>query len=158
MRKNNCLITLVACFAICALSGCNTAGTYKVSKSDEEARVGSPDGKLDAVLIREDGGGAPGGRDWSVYIVSTGSPVIRPNAHDVFTAGKLRNEKITREQEYLLGIHYDIAAIDSFRNLWVSSELQPNSGLRDNYFVEIRLMPTSDTFSLLTPDGYFKDR
>jgi hypothetical protein len=155
MHKKNHLIALVACLTVCVLSGCDAPGTYQVSKSDEMTRVTSPNGKLDAVLVREDGGGAPGGWDWSVYIVSRGSPVIRPNARAVFEAGTLRNQKIMWEQEHLLGIHYDIAAIDSFRNLWASPELQPNGGTKNDYLVEIQLKPTSD-YSLLTPDGDFK--
>jgi hypothetical protein len=81
--------------------------------------VASPNGELDAVLTREDGGGAAGGWEWYVHIVAKGNPVVRPRSHELFNAGTLTDEKIMWTQEHLLEIQYDIAEINQFTNIWV---------------------------------------
>src|SRR5882672_7874352 len=124
---------------ICVSGGCGSSSTYTVPKADEESRVTSPNGQLDAVLVREDGGGAAGGWDWDVYIVANGNPVVRPRSRSLFEAGTLTDEKLTWNQDHLLEIHYDIAEIGQFTNIWASSEIQNGSEGRNNYYVEIRL-------------------
>ena len=127
------------------------------SWGSEEARVSSPNGKLDAVLIRDDGGGAAGGWEWYVYLVAKGSKVDESKAHAIFNAGTLSGEKLVWVQEHLLEIRYNIAAINQFRNLWSLDEIAGVGGSGDrDFFVEIRLSPSSQNFSLLTPNGDFK--
>ncbi len=154
--KHRIAIAICAALIICSSQGCGGSRTYTVPKADEETRVTSPNGELDAVLTREDGGGAAGGWEWYVYIVAKGNPVVRPGSHELFNAGTLTDEKIMWNQEHLLEIHYDIAEINQFTNIWGSSQLQNGREGRNEYFVEIRLAPAPRDFSLLTPNGEFR--
>lgn len=110
-------------------------------------------------MIREDGGGALGGFEWYAYIVAKGKAVDARKSHEIFHAGTLMGGKLAWSQPHLLEIRYDVANIEQFRNLWGLAEIQNvgSQGERD-YFVEIRLMPSSDGFSLLTPNGGFKSQ
>jgi hypothetical protein len=150
-------IVICATLVICSSQGCGVSRTYTVPKADEETRVTSPNGELDAVLTREDFG-ASGGWEWDVYIVAKGNPVVRPRSHSLFNAGTLTNEKITWTQEHLLEIDYDIAEINQFTNIWGSSEIQNGVDIHNEYFVEIRLAPAPGAFSLLTPNGRFRQK
>ena len=154
--KHRIAVAICTALIICSFQGCGVSRTYTVPKADEEARVTSPNGELDAVLTREDGGGAAGGWEWYVYIVAKGSPVVRQRSHELFNAGTLTDEKITWNQEHLLEIHYDIAEINQFTNIWGSSEIQNGREGRNEYFVEIRLAPAPRDFSLLTRNGQFR--
>ena len=118
-------------------------------------RVTSPNGLLDAVMIRKPYGGAAGGFEWYVSVVPTGKAVKLNGI--VFQAGKLTGEKLVWNQAHLIEIQYDIALIEQFRNLWGLHEVQDvgSKGERD-YEVEIRLAPSSQNFSVLTPDGRFR--
>jgi hypothetical protein len=42
-------------------------------------------------------------------------------------------------QEHLFEIHYDLAEIDQFTNIWLSSEIQNDREGSNEYFVGIRL-------------------
>jgi hypothetical protein len=152
MKRLNALLIFCAATAISFPIGC--VGNHHFS---EEARLTSPNGALDAVLIREDGGDALSGFEWHAFIVAKGSAVDVHKSHEVFRAGALTDGKFVWNQPHLLEIHYDAAEIDQFRNLWGLYEIQ-NVGSQGerNYLVEIRLMPSSDGFSLLTPNGSFK--
>jgi len=154
--RHRIAIAIFAALIICFSEGCGLSGTYTVPKADEETRVTSPNGELDAVLVREDGGGAAGGWEWYVYIVAKGNPVVRPRSHSIFNAGTLTDEKIIWTSQHLLEIHYDIAEINQFTNIWGSSEIQNGREGRNEYFVEIRLAPSPRDFSLLTPNGEFR--
>lgn len=149
-------------FVIFILIGCRERGqatTTKTSEGSEEARVTSPNGQLDAVLTRDDGGGAAGGWEWYVYIVAKGTRVDESKAHPVFNAGTLTGQKIVWTQEHLLEIQYDIAYINQFRNIWGSSEISSaGSAGGSEYLVEIRLVPSHPDFSLLTPNGEFRPK
>jgi hypothetical protein len=149
----------IACIALSVLFGCGEESDKKIAKDEEQIRVTSPNGQLDAILLREDGGGAAGGWEWYVYIVSKGSYVIPKNDSPIFNAGTLTNGRILWTQEHLVEINYDIAQINQFRNLWGLNEIQ-NVGAagEHNYLVEIRLNSTSQSFSLLTADGKFKPK
>jgi hypothetical protein len=158
LRLRRVATAICVALIICVSGGCGSSSTYTVPKSDEETRVTSPNGELDAVLTREDGGGAAGGWEWYVYIVAKGNPVVRPRSHELFNAGTLTEEKIVWTQEHLLEIHYDIAEINQFTNIWASSEIQNDVDIHNEYFVEIRLAPASRDFSLLTPNGRFREK
>lgn len=144
-----CLLILVCSF------GCS-GRPNPTSRGLEQARVNSPKGDLDAVLLRQDAGGAAGGWEWNVYIVPKGKPVSA-RYHDVFYAGTLVSPKVSWNQEHLLGIHYDIADIHNFRNLWALDEINKiGANGEGDYLVEIRLAPSSPDFSLLTASGTFR--
>jgi hypothetical protein len=156
IKKGGVVLALVAGSAFFMLA-C-TART-EISKELEEERITSPSGTLDAVLIRDDGGGAAGGWEWYVYIVAKGSPVDVKHSHPVFNAGTLTGEQLRWAEEHLLEIHYDIADINQFKNLWGSAEIQnaANEG-KDEYLIEIQLSPSSKDSSLLTPNGRFRPK
>jgi hypothetical protein len=156
------LFPLNAIVTILLLIGCGDSGKTpmtKVPAGSEEARVTSPNGRLDAILIRDDGGGAAGGWEWYVYIVSKGAIVDESKAHPVFNAGTLTGEKLVWNQEHLLEIQYDVAYINQFKNIWGSAEIN-NAGTTggSEYLVEIRLAPSHPDFSLLTPSGEFRPK
>jgi hypothetical protein len=108
-------------------------------------------------MIRQDGGEALGGFEWYAYIVPKGAAVDIHKSREIFHAGSLMGEQFVWNQPHLLEIRYDMANIEQFRNLWGLYEIQNvgSEGQRD-YLVEIRLAPSSPTFSLLMPDGGFK--
>jgi hypothetical protein len=160
------LAALFVCIAIYLLSNlisCTESGkksTSKVFLGSEEARVTSPNGQLDAVIIREDGGGAAGGWEWYVYIVGKGSRVDEGKLHPVFNAGTLTGEKLVWHQDHLLEIYYDVADINQFRNLWGSYEIDGKGASEPRSYtkVEIRLVPSQPDFSLLGPYGEFRPK
>jgi len=153
------LIAMLTCTTISALAGCNGAPKTGTFWGSEETRVTSPNGQLDAVMIRDEGGGAAGGWEWYVYIVPKGSRVDANRAHAIFNAGTLTGEKLVWGQEHRLEIRYDIAYINQFRNLWGSYEVHRAGNAGENeYLVEIRLSPSSQDFSLLTANGEFKPK
>jgi len=146
---------------ICSFSGCN--GGQRVPRRgsasgwSELMRVSSPNGLLDAVLAQHVyGGAAGGGVDSNVYIVLKGTPVYAKRSREVFSADPTTNARLVWKRDHLLEIHYDIADIHDFRNLWGLYEVEDvgGEGQRD-FEVEIRLVPTSDA-SILTPDGGFR--
>jgi hypothetical protein len=158
--------TALAACLVCAVhfvSGCSESD--RVHKSElpsgsEQARVTSPNGQFDAVLVRDDGGGAAGGWEWYVYIVPKGNEVDDGKAHAVFNAGTLTGGKLVWGQPHLLEIQYDIAEINQFTNIWGSSQAihSDSSSVQQEYLVEIRLSPSHPVFSLLTPDGQFRPK
>ncbi len=126
--------------------------------SSEHSRVTSPDGKLDAVLVVDAyGPAAGGGVDSMVYIVARGAQVPTARAHMIFRADPMTRGTLVWKDAHLLEIHYDVADIYEFHNLWALDEIENvgEEGERDAY-VEIRLAPSSDR-SVLNPDGSFRN-
>jgi hypothetical protein len=127
--------------------------------SAEEMRIPCPENGLDAVVIREAYGGAAGGHEWYVFINTKGSPIPADYNKTVLHAPTLTGEKLVWRDPHLLEVHYDIAHIEQFRNLWSLDEVRKvDSAGESDYFVEIRLEPSSENFSLLNPGGKFKER
>ncbi|MGH9699157.1 MAG: hypothetical protein ACRD5R_05910 [Candidatus Acidiferrales bacterium] len=151
-------IGLVTCF----LGSCDDRAALDrgvFSTSAEQERVTSPNGQLDAVLVRDPYGGAIGGGIyWDVYIVTKGNPIHMKSAKEIFRADSMTNGSLVWKGNHLLEIHYDIAQIEQFRNLWGLHEVEDvgSRGERD-FEVEIRLAPTSGDFSLLKSDGGFRN-
>ncbi len=114
----------------------------------EIAREPSPDGVVDAVLIR-DNCGAPCSYGYSVFIVPRGKPAPRNFEQDIFSADDMLDEKLVWKQPYLLDITYKRALIYKFRNVaYPLGEF----GAKEHdwhYRVEIRLAPSSSGFSYL---------
>lgn len=123
----------------------------------EEARVTSPDGQFDAVILREAYGGAAGGLDWYVCVVAKDShpPSYLHSSFPkyVFWAGTLDGGRLRWREPHVLEIGFDKAEVFYFRNLWGQYEIA-NTGPA-SFMVEVRLVPSSD-FSLLTPSGKFR--
>jgi hypothetical protein len=162
LTHSRAAIVFSAVVIVWFVSGCKDRSVpYEdaFSKSSELTRVTSPNGKLDAVLITYIyGPPAGGGVDFNVYIVPKGVPVHMKAGREVFSADPMTNEQLVWKRDHLLEIHYDIADIHLFRNLWGLHEIGDTGtrGERD-YEVEIRLMPASDS-SALTRDGSFRHR
>jgi hypothetical protein len=158
MRKLLAMPRLIAAtaWAICFFGGCTHTG---VSTATEQARITSPDGQLDAVVLLDSyGPPAEGGNDWDVYITTKGTPINTKTAHVVFRADPLTGGQLAWKENHLLEIHYDIADIHEFRNLWGLHEVVNvgPTGERD-FEVEIRLVPSAD-FSVLNQNGSFRSR
>jgi hypothetical protein len=157
------IIAFCAWLTFCVIAGCDDRATpdrSAYSTASEQARVTSPNGQLDAVLVREPIGGAIGGGvNWNVYITNKGAPIQVRLAHEIFQADPMVGGQLTWEGSHLLEIRYDVAKINEFRNLWGLHEIEDvgSKGERD-FNVEVRLVPSSSDFSLLNQDGSFKQQ
>jgi hypothetical protein len=159
MTEHGVLVSLCASVAICFLLGCGESGQSPKATlflGSEVARVTSPDGRFDAVMTREPIGGVLGGVYWNVFIVPKDAPAPKDDDNTILHAAVLRGEKLIWKQNHLLEIHYDIANIEQFRNLWGSNEVQGHGWRKGDYLAEVRLVPSSPDFSFITPDGGFK--
>jgi hypothetical protein len=139
------------------MSGCKRKiNNHEIPRTLEQTRTTSPSGRLDAVLIRHDAGGAPGGWEWTAYVVPHRQAVLS-SYQPVFYAASLTNARLVWEQDHLLEIQYDKADIHQFRNLWALDEITKVGSSGDgDWLVEVRLAPSSPDFSLLSPSGEFK--
>jgi hypothetical protein len=146
--------------AIGILGGCDDRAVPDnnvYSSSAEQMRVTSPSGEFDAVLVRDPyGPAAGGGVDSNVYIVRKGQAIHMKTAHPFFSADPMNCGKVVWKREHLLEIHYELAYIHEFRNLWSLSEVENvgSTGERD-FEIEIQLVPASES-SALAPDGAFR--
>jgi hypothetical protein len=154
------VISVSVVFSILFFSGCghrSVPNEDALSKSSELMRVTSPNGQWDAVLITYIyGPAAGGGVDSNVYIVPKGGPVSIKKGNEIFSADPMTGAQLIWKRDHLLEIHYDIAYIHQFRNLWGSYEVEDvgSTGERD-YEIEIRLVPASVS-SALTQNGSFR--
>jgi len=143
-------ITIIPWF----LAGC---GRTTPSTWVEEARVTSPDGRFDAVITEATVGPVLGGGVyWNVFIVPKGAAAPKDDKNSLLNASVLRGEKLVWKQNHLLEVHYDLAEIEEFQNVWGSYELQGRGWRPGDYMAEVRLVPSSPDFSFLTPEGDFK--
>jgi hypothetical protein len=143
---------LVFCFLL-ASCGFDPAS----DKVSELARVTSPNGQFDAVLIQDIyGPAAGGGVDSNVYIVQKGAPVHVKAGSEVFSADPMSCGQLVWRRDHLLEIHYNMAYIHTFRNTWGAHEVENvgSTGERD-FEVEILLTPASES-SAIQPDGSFR--
>jgi hypothetical protein len=101
------------------------------------------------------GPAAGGGVDSNVYIVQKGAPVNMKDDREVFSADPMTGGELIWRREHLLEIHYDVANIHKFRNVWELDEVENVGSAEGDFGVEIRLMPLSDS-SALTPNGAFR--
>jgi hypothetical protein len=112
----------------------------------EVARVTSPDGAVDAVMVRTNCGAACS-FGYHVYVVSKGYGAPSDDAKSVFFADDMTDEKLVWLQPHLLEIVYGKALIYRFSNFCYPSEKLGEAD-RD-YPIEIRLSPSSEGFSYL---------
>lgn len=139
--KITCVLVFIAC-AWC-LAGCfNLAGDWVFK---EVGRIKSPDGQVEALIVTGEAG-ATTSLETLVLIVEPGGQVKTQkllNSKAMFRASHLKNFKVVWKEPKLLEIQYDEARIDQFKNLWESWK-----GRDMSYAVEVRLNPTSSTFSV----------
>ena len=123
----------------------------------EQSRITDPTGRFDALVLSETYGPAGGGGvNWYVCIVGKGEPPISAK-EAIMMSTSTRNETVLWREPHLLEIHYDRAEILDFANLWSTNVLGTKwFSTKEPYWVEIRLVPSSATFSIMTPDGSFQ--
>lgn len=119
---------------ICCVTSCDF-----VSR-EEIARVPSPDGIVEAVLIRTNAG-ATTAFGYELYIVPPGGKGQR--GREQLRADHLTDIGIQWRQSKLLEVHYKEGRIFHFSNFWSSKEVG-----EFNYVVEIRLLLLAQPFSL----------
>ena len=149
MKVEKMIAVFLITFALCLVSSC---GNFIIGEQgfEEIARVKSPDGIVDAILI-ENNGGATTSYGYSVFIVPSGmkfdkeSPMFK-SERELFTADHPKGLQLEWSKPKFLEIKYDKARIFGFRNSWHSQEVQ-----NYQYTVELRLVP-SDESSLLEED------
>jgi hypothetical protein len=108
---------------------------------EEIERVKSPDGVVDAIIVRGNGG-ATTSYNYSVFIVPSGvafdeqSPIFDfSRREDLFGTNKRDFQLVWREPR-LLEIRYrSIPLISHYRNFWQSLDVQNNQ-----YVVDVRLI------------------
>ena len=117
------------------------AGNYIFPIGLEEiARVASPDGVIDAVVIRENCG-VPCPFGYSVFLVPKGRNAPNDFGEAVFRADSMVDEKLTWKPDHILEIAYSKAEIYAFRNM---SYPLGDFGAREKnweYRVEVCLKP-----------------
>jgi hypothetical protein len=97
-----------------------------------ESRVPSPDGKVDALLVRHDIGGATVPTINAVFIVPSGNMPIEKT--EIMRGDKFAGLTVKWSQERLLHISYDSGRVFSFRSFWQNKEVN-----NFEYIVEIQL-------------------
>ena len=116
---------------------------------DEIQRLPSPDGKVDAVIIKRNCG-ATTSFAYLLFIVPSGDK-ISGSTSPIFEADHLKNEDLFWKEPKFLNIVYEQARIFHFSNFWHSKEI-------DNfeYVVEIRETPRSAGHALSATDRWEK--
>jgi len=114
----------------------------------EIARVSSPDGAVDAVMIR-DNCGAPCSYGYSIFIVPKGTTAPKNFAQVVFSADDMVNGTLVWKQPHLLAVSYSKATIQKFRNFSFPFGEFGAKEKNWDYKVEIQLAPSSNGFSYL---------
>jgi hypothetical protein len=114
----------------------------------EIARVTSPDGRVDAVIVR-DNCGAPCSYGYTVFVLPNGESTPHDFERAVFSADDMLDEKLVWKQPHLLAISYSRALIYKFRNVAYPFGEFGASQRNWDYRVEIQLAPSSVRFSYL---------
>lgn len=108
------------------------------SEPEVVQRLSSPDGSMDAVLLRYSGAGPTVGSTFSGHIVPEGDVPSENNV--IFNAERVRGTGIDFRwvEPDLLVVHYDTARIGQFQNEWWNGKTGS-----ERRTVEIRLVPRS---------------
>jgi hypothetical protein len=113
--------------AVAVLLGCNLSSPCRQVETN---RFKSPDGKVDAVIIKKDCG-ATTSESYNVFVVASGKEA--KGADLVFKADHVEGLYISWRQPKFLDINYNQARIFQFMNFWQSKDVD---SLR--YVVEVR--------------------
>ena len=126
----------------------NSLGKMLLAEHREEiARITSPDGSVDAVMVNSDCGALCATITF-VTVVAKGKKAPDDPGQYVFSADDTVNPRLLWKQSHLLEIAYDKAFINSFRNGCYPFGV-PGNVESWKYEVEIRLAPSSAGFSYL---------
>ncbi len=146
-------------FCLC-LFGCDLLVKLFSPGANDQAevmRVTSPDNRLDAVMTEVAYRGIGDDFLWCVTIVQKGKSAPMNCASTFFQASTIDNEKLVWKEPHRLDILFRSANIRSYRNVWELCEIEHVSPIgEDNFRVEIRLVPESPDFSVLTSRGGFQ--
>jgi hypothetical protein len=107
---------------------------------EEIARVTSPDGVLDAVVIR-DNCGVPCPYGYSVFLVPKGERAPEDLQRAIFRADSMVDEKLAWNPGHILEIAYSKAEIYAFRNMAYPLGDFGRKEKNWEYRVEVRLVP-----------------
>jgi hypothetical protein len=111
---------------------------------EEIGRVSSPDGRVDAVMIR-DNCGPLCSFGYSVFLVPRGEAAPEDVNRAIFQAYDMEREALSWKRERVLEIAYEKATISRFRNLSHPFGDFDRKEKNWQYRVEIRLAPTTDS-------------
>jgi hypothetical protein len=149
MKALSLLLTAAIASALLCTAGCtNIAGEWQY---EEMQRVKSPDGVVDAVLVRG-GGGATTGFSFSIFLVRSGTGFDQKAAsfeqdRAVFRSDHHDGLHLVWTKPQFLEIRFAKARIFHFANFWHSSDVQ-----NYRYVVEVRLIPLDASTSLTDRD------
>jgi hypothetical protein len=107
----------------------------------EIMRITSPDAKVDAVVVKVEGGLSTTRDPYNLYIVPLGAKVDAAIAS--LNALDMEGLKVFWQEPKFLFIAYRQGYISRFTNLWSSKNVE-----NGRYVVELRLVPLSSSFSL----------
>jgi len=105
----------------------------------ERARATSPDGMLQAV-IAERASGATVSTPIEMYLIPINGTL---SGEPVLLGDRFENLRLSWKGPHFVEIHYDKGRIFKFTNFWQSSNPEQSQNV-----IEIRLKPSSDSFSL----------
>lgn len=105
------------------------------NECEEIQRLRSPDGKVDAVLVRCNGG-ATTSYSYRLSLVPPGGK--NEDGDETLLADHVSNLELSWAKPKFLEIHYQQARIFRFSNFWESAKIE-----NGRYIVEIRLVPAS---------------
>ena len=135
MNHKNFLVYIFLFFSFYSF-GCNAIPLFEAS-STEYYRVKSPDGEVDAVLMKSDAG-ATTSFSYNLFLLPKGSSSQKLSLdYSQFIVDKAESLKITWINNKILQIDCKSARIFRFSNFWQSKEIQDY-----RYIVELRISPT----------------
>jgi hypothetical protein len=111
----------------------------------EIMRVPSPDAKVDAVVVKVEGGLSTTRDPYNLYLVPPGAKVDETVAS--LNALDMEGLKVFWQEPKFLFIEYRQGLIEQFSNSWSSKNVE-----NGRYVVELRLAPFSPSFSLPPAD------
>ncbi len=131
-----------------SLAGC--IRIFGEPQHEEVARAKSPDGVVDAVLVRTNGG-ATTAFVFSVFVVPSGTvfdhkAALFQSERSLFAADHQEGLQLSWRAPKFLEVRFGKARIFRFTNFWHTQEVQ-----NFTYIVELRLVPTDES-SLLDRD------
>jgi hypothetical protein len=105
------------------------------------ARVPSPDGRADALLVREEDCGATCDTAHGVYLVARGGALPEGLERAQLFLNDAKGVRVRWRDPHMLLVEYDRAVVHGFRNRWYL-DVRPSEPGERFHLVEVRLAPT----------------